>query len=107
MKYTVDLFTFIEWVDSVDGVKFDYDSLRYIFDYLEEEEENTGEESEFYPANIHIYWTQYTREELKQEYYDLDIFSLPEEELIDKLNESTTCMNFHKVKDNLFLAQEI
>lgn len=59
MKMTLSFSQFYQsWPESRKD-QFSYDALKSIFDYIEELEESTGEETEFDPIAICCDWTEY------------------------------------------------
>jgi len=69
MKTTVNFSDFVDGFTKLDRKdQFSYDGLKLIFDYLESEEEEEGEEIEFDPIDICCTYTEYTLDEFNSDY---------------------------------------
>jgi len=81
MKKTINLYDFREGFKNFNrGDNFTYSGLESLFEYLEELEESIGKELDFDVIAICCDYSQYTIEELNQEYgYLLNGDELPED----------------------------
>ena len=59
MKTTVDFYEFSRWFEEHRPTNFSRNGLRELFDWLEEYEEDTGEEIEFDPIALCCEYTEY------------------------------------------------
>ena len=59
MKTTVNFYEFSRWFEQNRPNNFSRDGLRALFDYLEEYEEDTGEQIEFDPIALCCEYTEY------------------------------------------------
>ena len=88
MKETITKYQFIDWFRSSDNYKnnFSYDGLGALFDYIEELENDMGEDIEFDPIALCCEYSEYESfEELKDDYDDI--------ESMDDLQDWTTVIN--------------
>jgi hypothetical protein len=88
MKETITKYQFTDWFRSSEGYKnnFSYDGLGALFDYIEELENDMGEEIEFDPIALCCEYSEYDSfEELKDDYDNI--------ESIDDLYDWTTVIN--------------
>jgi len=87
MKETVNLDTFLCRFNDIRPRNFSYAGLKSLFRYLEELEEDTGEEMEFDPIAFCSEYTEYQGgiKELSDDYPDI-------ESLDDLRNETTVIM---------------
>ena len=88
MKETITKYQFIDWFRSSDNYRnnFSYDGLGALFDYIEELENDMGEDIEFDPIALCCEYCEYESfEELKDDYDDI--------ESIDDLQDWTTVIN--------------
>ena len=86
MKNTINLYDFRDAFTQIRPDNFSYQGLEILFDWFEEYEASTGEETELDVIAICCEWSETTREEIIQ-YYDI-----PEDErenLVEWLNERT------------------
>ena len=86
MKNTINLYDFRDAFTQIRPDNFSYQGLEILFDWFEEYEASTGEETELDVIAICCEWSETTREEIIQ-YYDI-----PEDErenLVKWLNERT------------------
>lgn len=71
MKKTINKYEFIESMQSYyDGNGFSYEGLSCLFDYLEEYEQETGEDLEFDAVALHCQFSEMTVEDFINYYYD-------------------------------------
>ena len=76
MKQYISKYHFTDWFLSSDTYKnnFSYEGLHSLFDYLEEFEEDMGNETEFDPVAICCEYSEYENfEEIKENYNSTDI----------------------------------
>ena len=88
MKETITKYQFRNWFRSSDNYKnnFSYDGLGALFDYIEELENDIGEDIEFDPVALCCEYSEYESfEELQDDYDDI--------ESIDDLYDWTTVIN--------------
>ena len=88
MKETITKYQFIDWFRSSDNYRnnFSYDGLGALFDYIEELENDMGEDIEFDPIALCCEYCEYESfEELKDDYDDI--------ESMDDLQDWTTVIN--------------
>ncbi len=88
MKDTITIYQFRDWFRSSEGYKnnFSYDGLGALFDYIEELEDDIGEEIEFDPIGLCCEYSEYDSfEELKDDYNNI--------ESIDDLHDWTTVIH--------------
>ena len=88
MKETITKYQFIDWFRSSDNYRnnFSYDGLGALFDYIEELENDMGEDIEFDPIALCCEYSEYESfEELKDDYDDI--------ESMDDLQDWTTVIN--------------
>ena len=82
MKATISIFQFRG--DMV-GDSFSYEGVNTLFDYLEDYEEDCGEEIEYDPTAFRCEFTEYENiEEVKKNYNDI--------ETLDELKDHTTVL---------------
>ena len=75
MKDTITIYQFRDWFRSSEGYKnnFSYDGLGALFDYIEELEDDIGEEIEFDPIGLCCEYSEYgSFEELKDDYNNIE-----------------------------------
>lgn len=97
MKQTVNIYSFREaFIHCGRGEQFSYDALEMIFDYLEQYEDDTGEELELDPVAICCEWAEDTPEGIISA-YDIDMEGVPEDNItqavMDFLCDNTTVLN--------------
>jgi len=88
MKETITKYQFINWFRSSDNYRnsFSYDGLGALFDYIEELENDIGEDIEFDPVGLCCEYSEYDSfEEVKDDYDDI--------ESIDDLYDWTTVIH--------------
>ena len=84
MKTTLTRHCFIDRFMAIRPDNFTYHGLNALWSFFEEMEESTGEEMEFDPIAICVEFTEYADlDEIKDEYYDLNL------ESIEQLTEYT------------------
>ncbi len=82
MKATISIFQFR---DDMVGDSFSYEGVNTLFDYLEDYEEDCGEEIEYDPTAFRCEFTEYENiEEVKKNYNDI--------ETLDELKDRTTVL---------------
>ena len=82
MKATISIFQFR---DDMVGDSFSYEGANTLFDYLEDYEEDCGEEIEYDPTAFRCEFTEYKSiEEIKENYNDI--------ETLDELKDHTTVL---------------
>lgn len=79
MKQTVNLYGFRDAFQRIRPDNFSYDGLEILFDYLEELEQDTGEEMELDVIAICCDWCESDAETIAQD-FDLDVPFNPDEE---------------------------
>jgi hypothetical protein len=88
VKDTITIYQFTDWFRSGEGYKnnFSYDGLGALFDYIEELENDMGEDIEFDPIALCCEYSEYDSfEELKDDYDNI--------ESIDDLYDWTTVIH--------------
>lgn len=90
MKKTIDKYEFVRDMDEYyHGNGFSYDGLLTLYDYLEELEEETGEELEFDVVALHCQYDEMTVYDFLTDYYDKadieEIFSIYNLKSIDEI----------------------
>ena len=94
MKQTINLSSFCDAFHRCDrGGQFSYSALELIFDYIEEYENDSGEETELDPVAICCEWSEDTPESIA-DYYDIDLDGVDEDDIpqavMDYLCDNTT-----------------
>jgi hypothetical protein len=87
MKTTISLYDFRDAFQRMGrGNQFSYDGLEILFDYLEQLEEDMGEEIDF---DVVAICCEYVEEDPKYtaQSYDLDIKGLTDDEISEKVRE--------------------
>jgi len=72
MKLTLTETMFIAGFDYLGSTQFSTAARRALFEFYEGLEADTGEEMEYDPVAICCDWTQYTLEELRQDYDQIE-----------------------------------
>ena len=97
MKQTVNFSQFVDTFKAVRPNNFSYDGLRALFDYLEEYEEDTGEEIEFDVIAICCDYSEYASiKEFRQDYSE-------DYETIEDIEKETTVI---KIDGDAFIIQQ-
>tara|TARA_R100001163_G_C5027388_1_gene168582 strand:+ start:437 stop:754 length:318 start_codon:yes stop_codon:yes gene_type:complete len=93
MKDTITIYQFRDWFRSSEGYKnnFSYDGLGALFDYIEELEQDIGEDIEFDPIALCCEYSEYASfEELKEDYALVPLHNI---ESVDDLHDWTTVIH--------------
>lgn len=86
MKQTVQFSDFYDAFQRIRPNNFSYEGLQALFEYLEQYEEDTGEELELDVIALCCDFSEYTAEEFQQEYGDDE---LDDNELLEWLQDQT------------------
>ena len=87
MKQTVNFYQFSDEFKTIRPNNFSYEGLQALFDYLEEYEQDTGEEMELDVIALCSDYTEQTLEEFNRDYAENEKMSM--EEAIEYLCENT------------------
>jgi hypothetical protein len=95
MKLTLSQFDFTEWMQQNPNNPFSYEALELLWDYLENYEDNTGEEIEFDPVGFRCEFCESSFNEIISE-NNLNAQGLDEEAdkklAFEFLNKNTTVL---------------
>ena len=109
MKQTVDLYQFRKAFESIRPENFSYEAVEALFDHYEEYERDSGEEMELDVIAICCDWTEYTKNEVIDQYggdadvdgnesldeqYDVVIEFLNDQTQVIELSDSVIVSNF-------------
>ena len=109
MKLTVDLYQFRKAFESIRPENFSYEAVEALFDQYEEYERDSGEEMELDVIAICCDWTEYTKNEVIDQYgsdadvdgnesldeqYDVVIEFLNDQTQVIELSDSVIVSNF-------------
>lgn len=97
MKQSVNFYNFERAFKRCERENFSYDGLKALFSYLEEYEENTGEELELDVIALCCEFSEYDSLNEYNESYDKD------HKTIDEIGEDTLLI---KINDKSFIIQE-
>jgi len=86
MKNTINLYDFRDAFTQIRPDNFSYQGLEILFDWFEEYEASTGEETELDVIAICCGWSELTHEEIIDSY---DVPKDEQENLVEWLNERT------------------
>ncbi len=100
MKITINESEFCHEFKKIRPDNFSYEGLQALFEYLEQYEEDIGEELEFDPIAICCDFTEYENiKELQEDYPDI--------ETIEELERNTTVIPVHEnPEENGFIIQQ-
>jgi len=99
MKQTVNFSTFQTAFESIRPDNFTYEGLTALFNWIEQQEQDTGEEQELDVIALCCDFTESTYEEIVKDYNLSDEeFSIPDEmpqAVIDHLNDETMIVGYN------------
>jgi len=103
MIQTITEYEFINQFNAVRPDNFSYAALQALFSYLEELEDDMGDQIEFDVIGLCCDYSEYTFDELR-EYYYFDLKDVKTDvDLIDYLQDRTTVIS---VDDNTVIIQD-
>ena len=87
MKNTVTEYDFRDAFLRSESLKdrYSYEGLTALFDYLDNIDEETGHQTEFYPVDIAMRWSEMTLDEIRNDYTETE--TLTDDELIEWLED--------------------
>lgn len=102
MKQTIGFYEFSEAFRNIRPDNFSYEGLQALFEYLEQYEDETGEEIELDVIAICCDFSELTLEEYCNE-YDLDYDELDIDEIIEHAEDNTIVI---RVDENTIIIQD-
>ena len=108
MKKTINRYEFIEGMQSYyDGNGFSHEGLSYLLDYLEEYEQETGEEMEFDAVALHCQFSEITVNDFINDYLlDNEIEKLKNDLKVEDIEDITSIdfMNYYNNNFNSYVV---
>lgn len=101
MYQTITQSDFINTFQNIRPENFSVAALESLYDFIEELENDTGEQSEFDPIALCCDWAEYTEAEIRREYTDIVEDCEDLEDMVEALNEHTMVI---ETRDNTLLV---